>query len=124
MAARQTVLTRLGGRQEDYVPVSGNSRWLAGVGLTSGVVRSGGDCLGCLFSSAPSLGTPVADLKLLTFRRLEWYLRGRCRNRSELRRQFLGGIGPDFREGRVVMRHGGQRLHGHAMVHRGDDFMD
>src|SRR5689334_15542401 len=41
-----------------------------------------------------------------------------------LRGQFFRRVGPDFRKGRMIMWHHGQRLNGHSPGHGGDDFMD
>ena len=38
--------------------------------------------------------------------------------------QFFRGIGPDFRQRRMVMRHHGQFVNRHAFGHRRNDFMN
>jgi len=48
----------------------------------------------------------------------------RPRSKFDLVGEFFGRVGPDFGEGWVVMRGGGELVDGHTGLHGHDDFVD
>src|SRR5688572_13967033 len=51
-------------------------------------------------------------------------MKSAAKSNSNLFGEFFGGVSPDFGERGMIMRHGGEFVDSHVLLHAGDDLVD